>query len=71
MIHMRMTQNKQSLFQLAEKLEPMPEVGDHYIRAETLLPKGDQMVRGHVVARSQTANGNVILDKRMYQVEFA
>ena len=57
----------------------MPEVGDHYVGAETLLPRGDQMARGHVVARSRYANGNVIgtshtnliLDTRMYQVEFA
>ena len=56
----------------------MPEVGDHYIGAEILLSRGDQMARGHVVARSQDANANVmgrshtnpILDTRTYQVEF-
>ena len=32
------TQNIQSFPQLAEELEPMPEVGDHYIGAEILLP---------------------------------
>ena len=73
------TQNKQSFFQLAEELEPMPEVGDYYTGIEILLPRGDEMARGHVVARSKDANGNVmgrshtnpILDTRMYQVEFA
>ena len=73
------TQNEQTFPQLAEELEPMPEVGDLYIGAEILLPRGDQMARGHVVARSRDANGNVmgrshtipILDTRMYQVEFA
>ena len=73
------TQNKQSFPQLAEELESMPEVGDYDIGAEILLPRGDQMARGHVVARSRDANGNVIgsshtnpiLDTRMYQVEFA
>ena len=57
----------------------MPEVGDLYIGAEILLSRGDQMARGHVVARSREAKGNVmgrshtspILDTRMYQVEFA
>ena len=71
-------QNEQTFPQLAEELEPMPEVGDHYIGAEILLPRGDQMARGHVVARSRDTNGNVmershtnsILDARMYQVEF-
>ena len=45
------TWNK-SHFPLAEKLESMPEVSDHYIGPEILLPTGDQMAKGHVVARS-------------------
>ena len=45
-------QNKQSFPQFAEELEPISEVGDHYIGAEILLPRRDQMARGHVVARS-------------------
>ena len=72
------TQNDQSFPQLAEELEPIPEVGDHCIGAEILLPRGDQMAKGHVVARSRYAKGKVmgkshinpILDMRMYQVEF-
>ena len=72
------TQNKQSFSQLVEELEPMPEVGDHYIGAEILLLREDQMARGHVVARSQHANGSVmgrshanpVLDMRMHQVDF-
>ena len=71
------TQYKQSFPQLAEELEPMPKVGDHYIGAEILLPRGDQMARGHVMARSRDAKGNVmgrshtdpILDTRMYIAE--
>ena len=50
------TQNKQVFPQLAEELEPMPEVGDLYIGAEILLHRGDQIARGHVVARSRDAN---------------
>ena len=73
------TQNEQMLLQLAEELEPTPEAGDLYIGAEILLPRGDQMARGHVVARIRDANGNMmgryhtnpILDMRKYQVEFA
>ena len=44
------TQNEQTFTQLAEELEPMQEVGDHYIGAEILLPRGDKMARGHEVA---------------------
>ena len=57
----------------------MPEVGDQYIGAEIQLPREDEMERGHVVAWSCDANGNVmgrihtnpILDTMTYQVEFA
>ena len=44
------TQKKETFLHLADELEPMPEVGDHYIGAEILLPGGDEMVRGHGVA---------------------
>ena len=73
------THNEQSFSQLVEELDPMPKVGDYYVRAKILLPRGDHMARGHVMARSQDSNGNVvgrshtnpILDTIMYQVEFA
>ena len=42
------TQNEQSFPQLAEELEPMPKMGDHYIGFEILLPRGDQMARGQI-----------------------
>ena len=45
----------------------MPEVGDHNIGAEMLLPRGGQMARGHEVARSQDANGNVMVDSIQIQ----
>ena len=72
------TQNKQTFPQLAEELEPMPEVADHYSSTDNLLFWGKHMARGHVVAQSFDANGNVIiwahanliLDTRMYQVDF-
>ena len=59
-------------------LQPMPEVGDLYIGSQTLLPRGDQLARNHVMARSRDSNENVmgrshtspILVMRMYQVEF-
>ena len=54
------TQNKQSFPQQAEELEIMPEMGDHYICAKILLPRGDKIARSHIVARSQDTNGNVI-----------
>ena len=45
-------QNEQTFSQLIEELEPMPEAGDHYIGAEILLPREDEMARGQVVALS-------------------
>ena len=50
------TQNEHIFPQLAKELEPMPEVGDHHIGADMLLPIGDQMTQGHVVAWSHDAN---------------
>ena len=57
----------------------MPKVGNQYIGAEILLPRGHEMTRGHVVVQSHDASGSMvarahtkpILDTRMYQVEFA
>ena len=38
----------------------MPDVEDHNVGEEILLPRGDKMARGHIVAQSCDANGNVI-----------
>ena len=73
------TQNKQSFPQLAEELEPIPDVADQYIGAKILSPRGDQMARCHVLAQSYSTNRNVvgrahanpILDIRLYLVEFS
>ena len=73
------TQNEQTFPQLAEELESMPVVGDHYTGAEILLPRGEEMARGHVVAQSCNFDGNrigrvhtnLILNTRMHQVELA
>ena len=70
-------QNKQSFPHLAAVLEPMPELGDHYVGAEILLSKEDDMARGHVVAWNHDTNENImnrfhtnpILNTRTYQVE--
>ena len=79
MIHMRMRHRTNRPFsQLAEELEPMPEVGNQYIGAEIMLPRKDKMARGHVVVHSCNTSGNVmgrahanpIMDTRLYQVEF-
>ena len=71
------TQNEETFPQLVQELEPMPEVGDLYLGAEILLPRGDQLARGHVMARNRDTTNvmgrshtNPILDTRMYQVEF-
>ena len=71
-------QKEQILPQLAEQLEPMPELGDHYIGVEILLSRGDKRARGHVVVQSCNASGNMmgrahansIMDTSVYQVEF-
>ena len=73
------TQNEQMFPQLAEELKPMPEVGDHYIGAEMLLPRVNEMDWGYEVAQSHDVNGNMmgrahanlIFNTKMYQVEFA
>ena len=57
----------------------MQEVDDHYIGAEILLPKGDEMAWGNLVGWSCHARRNVMgrahvnpmIDIRMCQVEFA
>ena len=72
-------QNEQTFPQLAEELEPMPEVGNHYVGAELLLPRGDEIARGHVVTWSDNASGHVMgrahanpmMDTIMYQIELA
>ena len=46
------TWNKQSFTQLAEELEPMQELGHHFVGAEIMMFRGDQMARGHAVVRS-------------------
>ena len=54
----------------------MPEVRDQYIGAKILLPRGDEVARGHVVAQSYDASCYImgrahakpVLDSRIYQV---
>ena len=62
------TQNKQSFPQLAEELELLPEVGDHYEGAEILLHRGDKMARDCVVAWSHDASGNIMGRAHMNQI---
>jgi hypothetical protein len=58
--------------------EIMPEIGDNYLSAELMPPKGGVMVKGHVTARKYDrdsnpighANNNPILDTRSYIVDF-
>ena len=54
------TESGQTFSQPAEELQPMPEVTDHYIEAEILLPRGDQLVRGNVVAWSHDARRSIM-----------
>ena len=47
--------NEQTFSQLEKEQEPMPEMCDLYIGAEILLPRVDEMARGHVVVQGQNA----------------
>ena len=67
------TQNEQTFPQLAEELEPMPEVGDQYIGAEILLPRRNKMARGHNTGGNVMGrvHANPIIDTRLYEVKFS
>ena len=59
-------------------LEVTPEIGDNYLSAELLLPRGGSMIKGCVKSCKRDADGNPtgraaanpILDTREYIVEF-
>ncbi len=58
--------------------EVTPEIGDNYLSAELMLPKGGVLVKGCTTARKRDrdgnsvghANDNPILDTRSYIVDF-
>ncbi len=58
--------------------EVMPKIGDNYLSAELMLPKGGVMVKGHATAHKRDRGGkpvgcvndNPILDTRSYIVNF-
>jgi hypothetical protein len=58
--------------------EIMPEIGDNYLSAELMLPKGGVMVKGRMTAHKHDrdsnpvgrANDNPILDTRSYIINF-
>ncbi len=58
--------------------EVTPKIGNNYLSAELMLPKGGVMVKGHVTAGKHDrdrnpvgrANDNLILDTRSYIVDF-
>jgi hypothetical protein len=59
-------------------LEVTPEIGDNYIGAKILIPRGGVLSRGRVTRRKREADGNPIgrshdspaLDTRSYIIEF-
>jgi hypothetical protein len=59
-------------------LEVTPEIGDNYLSAEILIPRGGTMTKGRVKSRKRDADGNPIgraaanpiLDTHEYIVEF-
>ena len=58
--HENETQNKPTFSQLGKELESTPEEGDHYTGAEIMLPIGDKIARGNVVAPAYDTSGNVM-----------
>ena len=72
------TKNYHTFLERAEELEPMPEVGNHQIGANIMLPIGDEMARGHTVKQKHNASGNImgrahsnlLINTRLYQVKF-
>jgi hypothetical protein len=58
--------------------EVTPKIGDNYLSAELMLPKGGALVKDPVIARKrdrdgnpvERANDNPILDTRSYIVNF-
>ncbi len=58
--------------------EITPKIGDNYLSAELMLPKGGVMVKGHMIARKPDRDGNLvgcaddnpILDTRTYIIDF-
>jgi hypothetical protein len=58
--------------------EVMPEIGDNYLSAELMLPKGGVLVKGRITACKRDrdgnpcgrANDNPILDTRSYIIDF-
>jgi hypothetical protein len=40
--------------------EIMPEMGDNYLSAKLMLPKGGVMVKGHVSVQKRDQDGNPI-----------
>jgi hypothetical protein len=61
-----------------DNTEVTPEIGDNYLSAELMLPKGSVMVKGRVTVGKHyregnpvwRANDNPILDTRSYIVNF-
>ena len=70
--------NAKTFPMLEEEPEVTPKLGDQYVNAEILLPRGDKMARDQVVCLKHDANGNPIgrsnqnpiLNTRLYEVEF-
>jgi hypothetical protein len=61
-----------------EDIEITPEMGDNYLTAELMLPRGGTMVKGHVSTHKPDrdgnpvglANSNPILDTHSYIIDF-
>ena len=45
---------------LSEELELTPQVGDNFLNAEIMLPKGGSMAKGKVVRRKRSVDGDLI-----------
>ena len=61
-----------------EELTPTPEVGDNYLGASVMLPRGGTLARGHVIKRKRDqhvdatgqAHATPVLDTCEYEIEW-
>ena len=61
-----------------EEITPTPEIGDTYLGANVLLPRGGTLVRGRVAKRKRDQHGEVTgrahivptFDTREYEIEW-
>ena len=76
---LRMNQRKLKHVPFGMKIKSNFRVGDQYLKADIIFPRGDKIARGHIVHLKCDADGNpmsrsnqnYILVTHLYEVEFS